>query len=112
MSAKDLSLLEQRIMLAILRQHPNAYGVSIQDEIRTRSGKDYSFGSIYTALGRLEDNGFIESRAGEASATRGGRRKLYFELTGMGSRVLDQELNATDALRVGVPGEVADVRSF
>jgi PadR family transcriptional regulator PadR len=94
-------------MLAIIRRHPNAYGVSIRDEIKARTEKDYSFGSIYAALERLEDRGLIKSREGEATAVRGGRKKLYFTITGSGQFVLRASLSAVDAMRDGVDLEGA-----
>ncbi|MGB8276678.1 MAG: helix-turn-helix transcriptional regulator [Methylovirgula sp.] len=98
----DLTLIEQHMLLAIMRLHPNAYGVSIRDEIKTRTKKDYSFGSIYAVLERLEDRGMITSREGEATAARGGRKKLYFEITGVGQKALQASLNAIDAMRAGL----------
>ena len=107
MTSKDISLLEQWIMLAILRQHPNAYGVSIQDEIKQRTKKEYSFGSIYAALGRLQSAGYVDSREGEATNARGGRRKMYFEMNGVGRAALDHVLNATEAMRPAKTKEAA-----
>lgn len=98
----DLTLIEQATMLAILRRYPHAYGVSIRDEIKTRTGKDYSFGSIYAVLERLEDRGLIKSREGEATAVRGGRRKLFFTITGMGQLALSASIQAVEAMREGV----------
>ncbi len=98
----DLTLIEQATMLAIIRQNPNAYGVSIRDEIKRRTGKDYSFGSIYAVLERLEDRGLIKSRPGEVTAVRGGRRKLYFTITGLGQLALSASLQAVEAMREGV----------
>jgi PadR family transcriptional regulator, regulatory protein PadR len=89
-------------LMAIMRLHPNAYGVSIRDEIKTRTNKEYSFGSIYAVLERLEDDGLIESREGQATAVRGGRKKLYFTITGAGQVALQASLNATDAMRAGL----------
>ena len=98
----DLKLIEQQMLLAIMRLHPNAYGVSIRDEIKTRINKEYSFGSIYAVLERLEDGGLIESREGKVTAKRGGRKKLYFTITGAGEMALQASLNATDAMRAGL----------
>lgn len=103
----DLTQIEQTTMLAIMRQHPNAYGVSIRDEIKQRTEKDYSFGSIYAVLERLEDRGFIKSREGEATAVRGGRTKLYFTITGSGQLALRASLAAVEAMREGVDLEGA-----
>ena len=98
----DLKPIEQKMLLAIMHLHPNAYGVSIRDEIQTRTNKEYSFGSIYAVLERLEDGGLIESREGQATAVRGGRKKLYFTITGVGQKALRASLNAMDAMRAGL----------
>ena len=101
-NTSDLTLIEQQILLAIVRLNPNAYGVSIRDEIKTRIKKEYSFGSIYAVLERLEDGRLIESREGEATAVRGGRKKLYFTITEAGEKALQASLNAMDAMRSGL----------
>jgi PadR family transcriptional regulator PadR len=98
----DLTLIEQQTLLAIMRLNPNAYGVSIRDEIKTRINKEYSFGSIYAVLERLEDGGLIESREGKATAIRGGRKKLYFTITGAGEKALRASVDAMDAMRSGL----------
>lgn len=98
----DLSKVEEHLMLAILRLHPNAYGVSIRDLIEERTGTKYSFGTIYAALERLEDKGFVKSRQGEPTAERGGKRKLYFTITAPGQATLEQSLMATTSLRRGL----------
>jgi len=98
----DLTLVEQQMLLAIMRLHPNAYGVSIRDEIKVRTGKEHSFGSIYAVLERLEGLGMIASRQGEPTAVRGGRKKLYFTITGDGQSALQASLNAMDAMRAGL----------
>ncbi len=103
----DLTTPEQQTLLAILIQHPSAYGVSIRDEIKKRMGRDYSFGSIYAVLERLEDKGLIASREGEVTAARGGRRKQYFTITAPGQLALQASLRAVDAMRAGVEVEGA-----
>lgn len=98
----ELTTAEQQTLLAIMIQHPNAYGVSIRDEIRKRVDREYSFGSIYAVLERLEDRGMISSREGEATAARGGRKKQYFTITAPGQLALQASLRAVDAMREGV----------
>lgn len=104
---ESLGLLDQLIMLAILRQHPSAYGVSIKDEIEGRANRSYSVGAIYAALDRLDEKGLISARKGEPTAERGGRRKLYFTLTAPGQASLQQSLRAVDVLRKGIRWKVA-----
>jgi PadR family transcriptional regulator, regulatory protein PadR len=97
--ADDLNSLEQQMMLAITKLMPNAYGVSIGDHIERVTGRRYSIGAVYTALDRLEERGFLKSRQGEPTAARGGRKKLYFDLTASGSVALKQSLALLDKLR-------------
>ena len=99
---EDLGFLEQQVLLAAIRLHPDAYGVSITDEIKIRTGKEYSPGSIYAAIERLETKGYIEVRKGASSPERGGRAKSLLTVTGQGRSALDYAMNAIDALRAGV----------
>lgn len=94
----ELTTLEQHAMLAIIALHPNAYGISIQDHIGRNAGYEPSVGSIYAALDRLEEKGFVRSKQGEATRERGGRRKLYFSLTAPGRKALTGSINATHSL--------------
>ena len=98
---EDLGLLEQQVLLACLRLHPTGYGVSIGDEIKLRTGKDYSPGSIYAAVERLETKGYLERRKGEASAMRGGRAKDYFTVTAVGNAALEEAHRVVRVMRAG-----------
>ena len=98
----ELTSLEQHLLLAIIGLHPNAYGVSIQDHIKERTGREPSTGSIYAAIDRLEEKGFVKSRQGEPTKERGGRRKLYFTITAPGQHTLRQSLQAIRSLSQGL----------
>jgi DNA-binding PadR family transcriptional regulator len=95
----QLGQFEQMVLLAILRKHPAAYGISIQEELQARTSREYSVGAIYSTLDRLEKKSFVKSKQGEATAQRGGRRKLYFSLTAPGQSALQASLDALDSLR-------------
>jgi PadR family transcriptional regulator PadR len=97
-----IGALEQHLMMAIVAQHPDAYGVSIQDHIWKRAGYEPALGSIYAALDRLEEKGFVKSRQGEPTRERGGRRKLYFEVTAAGQATLQESLRAVRSLQRGL----------
>ena len=101
----NIGAVEQHVLMAIMAQHPSAYGVSIQDHILRRTGHEYSIGSIYAALGRLEDKGFLESRQGQTTPQRGGRAKLYFTITAPGEATLKESLRATRLLGRGLRWE-------
>lgn len=98
----DLSQLDQFVMMAILRHAPNAYGVSISDEIEKRTKRGYSLGAVYASLERLEERGFITSRVGEATQERGGRRKTFFSLSASGQLALSASLRAANEMSKGL----------
>src|SRR5258708_31529727 len=102
MSDTELTTLEQHLLLAIIGLHPTAYGVSLQDHIKARTGREPSTGSIYASLDRLEEKGFVKTRQGEPTKERGGKRKLYFTITAPGQHTLRQSLQAIHSLSDGL----------
>lgn len=94
----QIGQLEQHVMLAILRRQPEAYGIAIQDELKSRTSREYSTGAIYAVLDKLERKGFVSERLGEATAQRGGRAKVYFELSALGQATLENSLRAIRSL--------------
>lgn len=90
MESKDrLGQFEELILLALVRLRENAYGVSIRRELAERTGRDVSFGSVYTTLERLERKGYVSSRLGDPTPERGGRAKRYFTIEAPGIRALN-----------------------
>src|SRR5436190_471377 len=83
---EQLGNFELMVMLALIRIGENAYGVPISEELEKRTGRDVAIGSVYAALERLEDKGFVTPELGEATPERGGRAKRYFRATGRGRR--------------------------
>ncbi len=71
-------------MLAVIRLGDNAYGVPISKVIQESTSRDVLVGSVYAALERLEEKGFVGSEVGEPTAERGGRAKRYFRITDAG----------------------------
>jgi DNA-binding PadR family transcriptional regulator len=98
----DLSQTEQFVMMAILRLSPNAYGVTMAEDIEKRAGRSISLGAIYAALERLEEKGFVAPRLGEATPERGGRRKTFYALTAPGEKALSASLQATNEMAKGL----------
>jgi PadR family transcriptional regulator PadR len=84
-----LGRFEEIVLLALVRLRENAYGVPIRREIAERTGRDVSFGAVYTTLERLERKGYVSSRVGEPTPERGGRAKRYFRIEAPGRRALN-----------------------
>jgi DNA-binding PadR family transcriptional regulator len=99
-----LGEFEQLVLLALLRQGQDAYGVSICQDIADRTGREVSLGGVYKTLERLEDKGLVASRIGEPTAERGGRRKKHYRIMAGGQRALKQSLAAIESMTEGLEG--------
>ncbi|HEU4891600.1 MAG TPA: PadR family transcriptional regulator [Vicinamibacterales bacterium] len=85
--ADHLKDFELMVLLSVLRlDEDKAYGVPIATEIEQTTGRSVALASVYAALERLEDRGWVASRVGESTAQRGGRAKRYFRVTAKGVR--------------------------
>lgn len=104
MGGTTLGEFEQLVLLALLRQGAEGYGVSICQDIADRTGRDVSLGGVYKVLERLEDKGFVASRVGEPTPERGGRRKKHYRLLAAGQRGLKQSLAALARMTDGLEG--------
>ena len=97
-----LGEFEQIVLLAILRVGDDAYGVAVRREIQRQTGRDVTLAAVYTTLNRLEEKGLLESRTGEPTPLRGGRRKRYFEVTIAGQRTLRQSVSVLRQMARGL----------
>ncbi len=86
---KDLTLNETAILLAILRLKKNAYGVAIKEDVSKFIKKRISYGTLYSYLDQLFRKGFISKSIGDPTPERGGRRKIFYELTKRGLCALE-----------------------
>jgi PadR family transcriptional regulator len=73
------------------------YGLEIVDEVTANGGR-LSLGGVYTLLHRLEKKGLVTSRWGGTDEDRAGARRRYYELTGLGQRVLAEVRRAVGAV--------------
>jgi PadR family transcriptional regulator, regulatory protein PadR len=84
MGKEYLGELEELILTVVGVLQDDAYGNAIIKEIKTQVDRDVSLAAAHVTLYRLEDKGFIKSRVGGATKTRGGRRKRIFTITSAG----------------------------
>ena len=101
--AHHLSDFELIAMLVLLRLGDDAYGVPIAREIEEQTGREVKLGSVYAALERLEEKGFVVSELGEPTQERGGRAKRYFHVTKQGMREVRKTRQTLIRLWQGVP---------
>ena len=108
MTRHQIGEFEEIVMLTVGILHGEAYGVAIVDEMEKRLDRKVSIGALQIVLRRLEEKGYLKSEFGEATKVRGGKRKRFFTLTTLGSRVVrenkEQRLELFKAIpRVAFP---------
>jgi DNA-binding PadR family transcriptional regulator len=90
MRTDSLGEFEQLLLLAIIHLGSEAYGVTIRQEVESRTGREVAIGAMYTTLNRLETKGFVKSVMTDPTAQRGGRAKRQFTLRPLGATALRQ----------------------
>lgn len=97
-----LGEFEQMVLLAVIRQEDEGYGMSIRREIEERVGRDVTIGAVYATLDRLERKGLVRSREGDSTPVRGGRARKHFAVTPEGESALRTSRAMMDRLWDGV----------
>jgi DNA-binding PadR family transcriptional regulator len=103
MSRESLGHFELLVLLALLRQGDEAYGVPIARAIEQSTGKPVILASVYNTLERLEQKGLVRSTFGDPTPERGGRAKRYFAATAAGLREVRAAKKALTVLWRGLP---------
>jgi DNA-binding PadR family transcriptional regulator len=103
MSRESLGHFELLVLLAVLRQENEAYGVPIAHAIEQGTGRPVVLASVYNTLDRLEEKGLVRSTVGQPTPERGGRAKRYFSITTAGLREVSAAKRALTTLWRGIP---------
>ena len=98
---------EHFVLLALVRLGNGAYGAAIRREIRERTGRDASVGTVYMTLGRLEHKKMIVSYVGIPTAQRGGRRRKHYLIDTEGQKALGRAYRAFTRMAEGIEAELA-----
>ena len=88
MGKEYLGEFEELILTMVGILQEEAYGNAIIKEIKEQVNREVSLAAAHVTLYRLEDKGYIKSRVGGATKTRGGRRKRIFTITSAGLSML------------------------
>jgi DNA-binding PadR family transcriptional regulator len=104
-SLKSIDLLT---LVAAFSLGDDAYGVTIQAEIRRLQGREVSMAAVYAALERLERAGFLRPWLSEPRPERGGRARRQFIVSPAGRECLrrarDEALSLWQAVRIPPAG--------
>jgi PadR family transcriptional regulator, regulatory protein PadR len=103
MKGTHLGEFEELVILTIASLVNNAYSVAICDELSKQADRTVRLGVVHAVLNRLEEKGLVKSELGEASATRGGKRKRFYFLTGAGKASVVRAKEIRDQLWQKIP---------
>jgi PadR family transcriptional regulator PadR len=93
-----LGVLEEQILVAVIRTRGEAYGMEVRREIERVTGRDLAIGAVYATLDRLEAKGLLRS---VRTFSEGPSRRL-FELSRSGARALAETRAMRERLWKGV----------
>lgn len=94
MKRTGIGEFEELVLLTICVLENDAYALDIKEEVEHRTNRRMNISAIHTTLYRMEDKGLLQSKLGEASQVRGGKRKRLFSVTAFGLKSLS-EINET-----------------
>jgi len=93
-----LGVLEEQILVAVLRTRDEAYGMQVRREIERVTERDLAIGAVYATLDRLEAKGLVTSRRVQSD----GSSRRVFRLSALGARALADTRAMRDRLWRGV----------
>lgn len=93
-----LSRSEEIVLLTVWKLQGDAYGVTIRKQVIEYTGYEWSIGALYAPLHRLEKKKLVKTVKGEPLPERGGRSKIYYEVTPEGKKALLKIKEVNDAI--------------
>ncbi len=106
MKGTNLGEFEELVLLTVGILYDNAYSVAIRQELNQQTGRRVTISSVHAAVYRLEEKGLLNSRMGEMTNERGGKRKRLFTISQAGKEALEKANELRNRLRDQIP-EVA-----
>ncbi|MFA8342305.1 MAG: PadR family transcriptional regulator [Rhodothermaceae bacterium] len=103
---KLLTRVEELILLAVWQLDEQAYSKQLREHICKISLEDWSIGSIYMPLERLEKRGLLTSSLSKHTPERGGRQKRIYKLTRSGKVALNHLREIQTALWKTMPEDL------
>ena len=88
MKGEHLGEFEEFALLGVRALGNDTYAVPLQQFLEEKTGRAVSIGTVYSALTRLEEKGYVRSSMSEAIAARGGKSRRMYEVTPLGRRTL------------------------
>jgi PadR family transcriptional regulator PadR len=102
-----LGVLEEQVLVAVMRTRGDAYGMEVRREIEQVTGRELTIGAVYATLDRLEQKKLLTSRRTHGA----GPSRRLFEVRARGARALTETRAMRERLWRGVDlGEILQGR--
>ena len=99
---KDLTLTEEMFLLAVWKLKDDAYGVTIRQHVSEETDRVYPYGTLYSALDKLVERGYLTREKSDPTPERGGRSKIYYYITDEGIVALKAAMELKNRLWNGL----------
>ncbi len=93
-----LGVLEEQILVAVLRTRDEAFGMQVRREIERVTERDLAIGAVYATLDRLEAKGLLASRR----TMHDGASRRVFAVSAKGARALGETRTMRERLWRGI----------
>jgi PadR family transcriptional regulator PadR len=103
MKGTNLGEFEELVLLTVGVLNNEAYSIAISKEINRVTKRSVSFTVVHSALNRLEEKGYVDSKLGGATKERGGRSKRMFTISQAGKKALLRAKEQRDELWSMIP---------
>ena len=103
---RELTVLEQIILVSIIRLKDEAYGMAIRNKTKSITGKALMYGTLYNVLDQLFRKGFI--RKVNKKPMPHGRR--YYAVTPSGNEALKSAYRLQKSLWRNAPETIREAK--
>lgn len=108
MKYKELTKIEEMLLVAIWHLRENAYGVKIRQYVSNIIGKEFTYGHLYSALNQMVTKKMVTKTSGKTSTGRMGRPRIYYSVSPEGLTALKAAREMNEKLWSVIPEYVFD----
>jgi len=99
---KDLTKIEEILLVAIWHLKEKAYGVKIRQYVSAVVGKELTYGHLYSALNQLVIKKYVTKSVGKTPAQRLGRPRIFYSISPDGVNALKAAMEMNEKLWAGI----------
>lgn len=99
---KDLTKIEEILLLSIWKLKDEAYGYKIRHHVSGIIKKDFTYGNLYSALSQLTKKKYVIKRKGKSTPARRGKIRIFYTLSSSGHKALESAFEMNQRLWDGI----------